>query len=98
MHGRHGKSRSSRRERRDEFSFYFRDLYGEHLLLSERSLRGCIGFGGSAQAGEFPRRCCIGTGKFVDRQLIEHIFYFIFKPYRFISCSVGLVEVDLSEF
>ena len=62
-HGRHGKSRSSRRERRDDFSFYFRDLYGEHLLLSERSLGGCIGFGGSSQAGELSRHCCIGTGR-----------------------------------
>ena len=32
--------------------FYFSDLYCEHLLLSEIRLGGCIGFGGSAQAGE----------------------------------------------
>ncbi len=41
--------------------FHFSDLYCDHLMLSERSLRGCIGFGGSAQAGEKPKHCgCIG--------------------------------------
>ena len=55
--------------------FHFSDLYCDHLMLSERSLGGCIGFGDSAQAGEKPKHCCCdGAGKFVDRQLIEHIF------------------------
>ena len=44
-------------------------------MLSERSLGGCIGFGGSAQAGEKPKHCgCAGTDKVLDRQLIEHNF------------------------
>ncbi len=55
--------------------FHFSDLYCDHLMLSEMSLRGCIGFGGSAQAGEKPKHCgCIGIGKFVDRQLLNTIF------------------------
>ena len=55
---------------------HFSDLYCFHLLLSERSSGGCIGFGGSAQAGEKSKHCCCaGTDKVLDRQLIEHNFY-----------------------
>ena len=39
--------------------FYFSDPCCEHLLLSERSLGGCIGFGGSAQAGESSKHCFV---------------------------------------
>ena len=55
--------------------FHFSDLYCDHLVLSERSLGGYIGFGDSAQAGKKPKHCgCVGIGGFVDRQLIEHNF------------------------
>ena len=55
---------------------HFIDLYCDHLMLSERSLGGRIGFGGSAQAGENSKHCCCaGTDKVLDRQLIEHNFY-----------------------
>ena len=42
--------------------FHFSDLYCDHLVLSERNLGGCIGFGDSAhQAGEKPKHCgCAG--------------------------------------
>ena len=54
---------------------HFSDLYCDHLMLSERSLGGCIGFGGSAQAGEKSKHCCcVGTGRLEDRQFIEHFF------------------------
>jgi len=57
--------------------FHFSDLYCDHLMLSERNLGGCIGFGDSAQAGEKPKHCgCAGIDKSIDRQLIEHIFFF----------------------
>ena len=66
-------------------------------MLSERSLGGRIGFGGSAQAGEKLKHCCCaGTDKVLDRQLIEHNF-FLSLSHTVYSCSVGLVEVDLSE-
>ena len=39
--------------------FHFSYLYCDHLLLSERSLGGCIGFGGSAQAGESSKHCFV---------------------------------------
>jgi hypothetical protein len=55
---------------------HFRDLYCDRLVLSERSLGGCIGFGGSAQAGEKPKHCgCIGIDKRIDRHYIEHNFF-----------------------
>ena len=70
------RSRSSRRECGDEFIVSLQlALHCEHLVLSERSLGGCIGFGGSAQAGEKPKHCCcVGIDKPIDRQLIEHNF------------------------
>jgi len=37
----------------------FSYLYFLCLLLSERSLGGCIGFGGSAQAGESSKHCFV---------------------------------------
>ena len=54
---------------------HFSDLYRDHLLLSERSLGGRIGFGGSAQAGKKSKHCCyVGIGRLEDRQFIEHFF------------------------
>ena len=56
---------------------HFRDHYCDHLMLSERSSGGCIGFEGSAQAGEKSKHCCCaGAGKSIDRQLIEHFFIY----------------------
>ena len=59
------------------YCFTLVDLYCDYLMLSERSLGGCIGFGGSAQAGEKSKHCCCaGAGKSIDRQLIEHFFIY----------------------
>ena len=45
-------------------------------MLSKRSLGSCIGIGDSAQAGEKLKHCCcVGAGKLIDRQSIEHNFY-----------------------
>ena len=57
-------------------SLVFSYLYFLCLLLSERSLGDCIGFGGSAQAGESSKHCllCFGTGGRIDGHFIEHLF------------------------
>ena len=49
---------------------HFSDLYCDHLLLSKRSLGGCIGSGGRILEALF----CIRTGRFLDRHYIEHLF------------------------
>ena len=59
-HGRHGKiQKFMEGVQRRIYCFTLSDLYSEHLLLSERSLGGCIGFGGSAQAGESSKHCFV---------------------------------------
>jgi len=55
----------------------FNDLYFSCLSWSERSLGGCIGLGGSSQAGEFSGQCCIGTGRLLYRRLLNTIFFYL---------------------
>ena len=57
--GRHGKIQKSMEGVETNLLFHFSALYCDHLLLSKRSLGGCIGFGGSAQAGEFWKHCFV---------------------------------------